>query len=295
MKPSIEIGVDDPRFADSKLASLAPTLSALFVRGQLPSHPGVAVVGTRAPSQQALRYASLLAEAIVAAGFAVWSGGALGIDAAAHEGALAAGGPTVLVSGGGLDRPYPTAHRSLYARVLARGALVSIVPDGAPVMKHTLLGRNAVLAALTVATVVVECPVDSGARSTAAAARRLGLPVHIAAQPPWSPFAPAVREELRLGARPFFDTDDLLASLGARRTAPPSPGQLALPLSSTLPEVGSVGARLLDVLRRGPRHPDALADELCLPVATVSQALVMLCLDGHAEQVGGLFFVANGR
>jgi DNA processing protein len=144
----------------------------------------------------------------------LWSGGALGIDAAAHEGALDAGGRTVLVAGGALDAPYPACHRGLYERVEASGGtLVSLLADGHRPRPWIFLERNRLLAALTIGTVIVECPLKSGARSTAAAARHLERPVWIAAQPPWEPaLALAVREEVRLGAKLLFSVDDLLAA-----------------------------------------------------------------------------------
>lgn len=200
----------------SRLGELRSPPAALYVRGVWPQEPGVAVVGTRKPGREAEHFARELGATLARAGLSLWSGGALGIDAAAHEGALEAGGVTVLVAGGALDLPYPACHRGLYARIEASGgALVSLLADGQRPRRWAFLERNRVLAALTIATVVVECPLKSGARSTAAAARQLGRPVWVATQPPWAPeLALAVREEIRLGATPLFSVDDLLASLG---------------------------------------------------------------------------------
>ncbi|HEU4405836.1 MAG TPA: DNA-processing protein DprA [Polyangiaceae bacterium] len=199
-----------------RLDELRSPPAALYVRGVWPPEPGVAVVGTRKPGREAERFARELGATLARAGLTLWSGGALGIDAAAHEGALEAGGVTVLVAGGSLDAPYPACHGGLYGRVEASGgALVSLLADGLRPRRWVFLERNRVLAALTLATVVVECPLKSGARSTAAAARHLGRPVWVAAQPPWARgLALAVREEIRLGATPLFSVDDLLASLG---------------------------------------------------------------------------------
>src|SRR5262249_11445897 len=115
----------------------------LYVRGTLPARPGVAVVGTRQASEHACAFTRNLAAALVGDGLAVWSGGAGGIDAAAHEATLDAGGAPVLVAGGGLDRPYPPEHTALFDRVLARGgALVARVPDGTPPSRPGFLQRN---------------------------------------------------------------------------------------------------------------------------------------------------------
>jgi DNA processing protein len=205
----------------SRLFELRRPPPTIYLRGSLPAGSGVAVVGTRRPGAEAERFARWLGARLARAGVAVWSGGALGIDAAAHEGALEAGGVTVLVAGGALDAPYPACHRGLYERVeAAGGALVSLLADGQRPRPWGFLERNRVLAALTTCTVVVECPLKSGARSTAAAARHLGRPVWVAAQPPWAPrLAAAVREEVRLGAQLLLRADDLLASLGGAASA----------------------------------------------------------------------------
>src|SRR3954470_7263447 len=109
---STAIPPDDPAYPVA-LAALA-TPPTLYVRGRLPAGPGVAIVGTREASLAARAFTRTLATALAAEGLAIWSGGAVGIDAAAHEAALDAGGITVLVAGGGLDRPYPSQHRDLF-------------------------------------------------------------------------------------------------------------------------------------------------------------------------------------
>ena len=209
-------------------ASYPPALTALdspvlYVRGRLPEIPGVAIVGTRQPTDEARAFTRMLATALVHEGIAIWSGGAAGIDAAAHEAALDAGGITVLVAGGGLDRPYPPQHRSLFERVVARGgALVARVPDGTPPMAPWFLQRNEVLAALTAGTVVVQAGLVSGARSTAAAARRLGRPLCVVPHTPWDERGRGCAYELARGAQAICSAADVLAALGRR---PPIPRQ----------------------------------------------------------------------
>src|SRR4051812_18476498 len=123
---SLRVLPGDPAYPAELGAAGAPPL---YLRGPLPARPGVAVVGTREPSDQALAFTRALVLELGQAGLAIWSGGARGIDAAAHEAALEAGVPTVVVAGGGLDRPYPPEHAPLYARVLAGGgALCARVP-----------------------------------------------------------------------------------------------------------------------------------------------------------------------
>lgn len=137
----------------------------------------VAVVGARAATAYGEHCAAEFAYGLARQDVTVVSGGAFGIDAAVHRGALAADGVTVLVSAGGLDRPYPPAHRNLYEQVRKRGLLISESPPGAAPHKHRFLTRNRIIAALSAATVVVEAAPRSGALNTAAHCRLIGRPV----------------------------------------------------------------------------------------------------------------------
>ena len=137
----------------------------------------VALVGSRAPSPYGERLASDFGYGLARQDVVVVSGGAYGIDAAAHRGALAADGVSVLVSAGGLDRPYPQAHRNLYDRTAELGLLVSERPPGSAPHRQRFLSRNRLIAALGTSTVVVEAGQRSGALNTAGHARDLGRPV----------------------------------------------------------------------------------------------------------------------
>ncbi|MFB4316769.1 DNA-processing protein DprA [Actinomadura sp. 21ATH] len=134
----------------------------------------VAVVGSRAASPYGLRVAADLAAELAERGWTVISGGALGIDAAAHRGALAAGGPTVAVFANGVDVPYPAANDGLFAEMARCAVLVSESPPGTHPQRRRFLVRNRVIAALSRGTLIVEAELRSGALNTAAWARRLG-------------------------------------------------------------------------------------------------------------------------
>lgn len=261
----------------------------------------MAVVGTRRPSLEGGRYARALAAALVEAGHVVWSGGALGVDLAAHEGSLSAGGRTVLVAGGGLNARYPCSEVRLFERVLAqRGALLAIVPDEAPPQRWSFLARNAVLAAMTAVTVVVEAPLRSGARSTASAARKLGRPVWIASQPPWSPFAATVQDELQRGARLLLDTSRLLAELASLATndgsvvaqvqRDPSAALAAHTThSATMAVPEGLGGQLVEALRGGPLALGDLCERLGTSVPQVLAQVSLLALAGVVQYgPGGL-------
>ncbi len=162
--------------------ALPPRLDALgwshplHVRGVAPGgEPAIAIVGARAATREGMERAGHVARHLASRGVHVISGGALGIDGAAHRGALAAGGRTTVVLGCGVDVAYPARHASLFAEVVARGgALVSLLPDDMPPRPATFPQRNPLIAALADAVIVIEADVRSGSLSTAAAAKRLG-------------------------------------------------------------------------------------------------------------------------
>jgi DNA processing protein len=144
----------------------------------------VAIVGSRAATQYGAVVASELATDLSLAGWTVISGGAYGIDAAAHRGALVAGGNTAAVLACGVDSVYPRGHVDLFERICAGGGvLLAELPPGATPTKPRFLQRNRVIAALTRGTVVVEAQLRSGALNTAAHSRRLGRPVMVVPGP----------------------------------------------------------------------------------------------------------------
>lgn len=156
-----------------------PLPPALFVWGDPVAlqEPAVAIVGTRGASTYGKACSRKFAETAARAGATVVSGGALGIDAAAHEGALEAGGRTVAVLGSGVDVVYPAAHAGLFDRIRDRGALVSQFACGAGPNGYKFLVRNGLIAALATVVVVIEAPEGSGALNTANAAAELGRQV----------------------------------------------------------------------------------------------------------------------
>jgi DNA processing protein len=296
-------------------AALSPLgAPVLYLRGRLPALPGVAIVGTRQPSEEAVAFARTLAGALALEGIAIWSGGAVGIDAAAHEGALDGGGVTVLVAGGGLDRPYPAQHRGLFARVVDRGgALLARVPDGTPPMAPWFLARNEVLAALTIATIVVQAGLASGARSTAAAARRLGRTLLIVPHAPWDERGRGCAHELARGATAVTSARDVLEALGrpppppAKRPRGPTPSRsLTLALDRTtvsldrgagsppaLPsrlEPNPNEAAVLASLGSAALHVDEICERAGLGAHEVTPALLTLTLGAVVVEGPAGFF-----
>jgi DNA processing protein len=254
---------------------------------------GLGVVGSRAATAYGELVTADLAYGVAARGVTVVSGGAYGIDAAAHRAALAAGGQTVLVSAGGLDRPYPPGNAALYERVSASGAVLSESPPGATPQRHRFLSRNRLIAALSTATLVVEAAHRSGAANTAAHAVAQGRPLLAVPGPVTSPMSAGCHELIRRERDPAVlvtCVDDLLAVVGAVGegigiTGAGSSGER--PEASSPDELGALdptARRVLDGLPgRGWAPPDAIAVRSGVPVREVLQALPMLELAGLVQ------------
>jgi len=215
---------------------LVPPL-ALWVRGAAEFSTvgvrSVAVVGSRAATAYGEHVASEFSYGLAQHEVVVVSGGAYGIDAAAHRGALAADGVSVLVSAGGLDRPYPSGHRNLYDRIAERGLLVSERPPGSAPHRQRFLSRNRLIAALGTATLVVEAAHRSGALNSAGYARDLGRAVLAVPGPVTSAMSAGCHRLIRRDddpARLVTSVADVLAYCGTleleQRDAPAA-GKLA--------------------------------------------------------------------
>jgi DNA processing protein len=196
----------------------------LWVRGSAEARlallRSVAIVGSRASTPYGERVALAMAGDLASAGWTVVSGGAYGIDAAAHRGAIAVDGMTVAVLACGVDVAYPRAHDALFATILDHGLLISEVPPGEPPARFRFLERNRLIAALTRGTVVVEASMRSGALSTAARAESLGRIVMGVPGPVTSIASSGVHEALRSGALLVTcaqDVSDLLGPMEATR------------------------------------------------------------------------------
>jgi len=236
-------------------------LAGLWVAGDLAclAAPTVAIVGTRAPSDDGRRLAQQFARDLGAAGVCVISGLALGIDAAAHGGALAAGAPTVGVLGGGHDRFFPPRNADLARRVIAGGgAVLSPYPPEHPAFPWQFLARNGIVAALADGVVVVEAAARSGALNTASWAADRGVPVMAVPGDVGRPKVAGCLALIRDGATLVRDAADVLAQLGIAARAVTAPGPAA---SSDDPAAD----RILRLLRDGPADADAVVAASDLP------------------------------
>jgi DNA processing protein len=252
-------------------------------RWPAPEGPRVAIVGSRLPSPYGEAVAEQLGAELARAGAIVISGLALGIDAAAHRGALLGGGVTVAVMGTGVDVVYPAAHSKLAEEILAAGgALVSQFPDGTTPHRHNFPARNWTMAALSDVVVVVEAAEGSGALITAEAALELHKEVMAVPGSVFSPLSVGTHALIRDGAGLVQNARDVLAALGVIREvlddplAPPRSLGLKLP-----PGRDGILSHLSDVLALSAAE---IARKLQLPVAEVLGRLTALELDGAVRR-----------
>ena len=270
----------------ARLRALGDAPKKVWIRGELPSRPSVAIVGTRRASREALVFTERLAFELGRAGVPIVSGGAEGIDAAAHRGALEAGVATVVVHGTSLRDLYPPKHRRMFAQILeAGGAWLSETPIGAPALGFRFLKRNRLIAALAELVVVVQAPVRSGALSTARFARALDRPVLAVPAAPWDPRGEGTLALLAEAARMCRAPVDVLELLGL-------PGIPIDPPRAEHPRGSSDAELVHTALMETPAHVDDLVASTGLTAAKISVALVELSIAGRARQDGGVWRAA---
>ncbi|TYK48319.1 DNA-processing protein DprA [Actinomadura decatromicini] len=246
----------------------------------------VAVVGSRAASPYGMRAASDFASELADRGWTVISGGALGIDAAAHRGALAADGRTVAVFANGVDVPYPASNEGLFAEIARRSLLVSESPPGTHPHRLRFLIRNRVIAALSRGTLVVEAEARSGALNTAAWAARLGRMVMAVPGPITSRTSVGCHRLLREeNATVITRTEEIIETVGRLGTdlAPP-PHTPVFPRDRLEPVTRSV---LEAFPARGAVGPAQLAVKAGMDLPTVNAKLGLLAAAGFVERAPG--------
>ncbi len=274
--------LEQPEFPEP-LSSVDHGPSALFLWGDDTGlhAPKVAIVGTRDASPYGKACAMKFAEAFAKAGVTVVSGGALGIDAAAHEGALQAGGRTIAVLGTGVDVAYPAAHRGLFERIRGSGLLVSQFAVGTKAQPYRFPIRNHLIAALSTAVVVIEAPGGSGAILTANAAAELGRDVFVVPGPITQPSFRGSHALIRDGAALTDHPEQVLDAIG-----------VAEPLefrSGGDSEYSEAQRRILEALRERPLPPELLAERTGLPVGELLAELTELEMAGAVQRDSGLF------
>jgi DNA processing protein len=276
-------------FDSSGPSQLAPPL-ALWVRGParldaLCGH-AVAVVGARAATSYGAHVAAELGSGLADRGCTVVSGAAIGIDGAAHRGALGVEGPTVAVLACGIDRAYPASHQLLLERIAASGLVVSEYPPGGVPGRHRFLVRNRLIAGLAAGTVVVEAGLRSGAQRTASDALALGRPVMAVPGPVTSAMSVGCHRLIRDGALLVTRSDEVLEAVApiGMHLAEPAPREAGRPTDG----LDAAAALVHDALpARVARDTRWLALESGVPIGAVRVALVALERRGLVEHREG--------
>jgi DNA processing protein len=287
---------------------------ALFVAGEaaLLWHPAVAIVGSRAATPGGRDNAATFARALARDGFAVASGMAAGVDAAAHEATLAVGGLTIAVLGTGPDIAYPRSHAALHARIAADGVIVSEHLPGTEARAPHFPSRNRILAGLALGTLVVEAAERSGALITARLAAEAGREVLAVPGSIHNPLARGCHRLIRDGAA-LVETpaevaaalapaaQDLAAALRHRlqtpicRTAPvagaapPAPAAARAAIGTTDPASDHDYQNLWQALGHDPTGMDQLVARTGLTPAEVSSMLLLMELDGRVTAQHGRY------
>jgi len=265
---------------------------ALFVSGSVEtlSLPQLAIVGSRKATPGGIDNARNFARYLASHGFCITSGLALGIDAAAHTGALAAKGKTIAVCGSGPDQIYPARHQELAASICETGALVSEFPPGTPPRSENFPQRNRIISGLSVGTLVVEAGLRSGALITARNAGEQGREVFAIPGSIHNPMSKGCHRLIRQGAKLVETAQDigeeltgLLDEMRQHILFKPSS---AVVEASPDPEYES----LLEAMGWDPVSADLLLERTQLTADQVSSMLLILELDGKIKPLsGGLY------
>jgi DNA processing protein len=267
----------------------------LYVQGQLSALQGarlVAVVGSRNPTPQGAENARRFACALSAAGVTVVSGLALGVDGAAHLGALEGGSPTLAVVGTGLDRVYPKRHLELAHRIAAQGALISEYPLGTPPLAPNFPKRNRIIAGLSQGTLVVEAALQSGSLITAELATQMGREVFAVPGSIHAAQSKGCHALIRQGAKLVESAQDILEDL---RYVLPTPPDRHPTADDTVVNASDPPGSLLAAMGFDPVGLDALQARTGWATPDLQAQLLELELDGQVQRLPGALFQRMAR
>jgi DNA processing protein len=250
----------------------------LYVKGSTAylNHPAFAVVGSRNATPQGLKNAEAFAQALSEAGWCVVSGLALGVDGAAHHGALNGPGSTIAVVGTGLDIVYPARHRQLAHDICSKGAIVSEFPLGEPSKAANFPRRNRIISGLARGVLVVEANLESGSLITAKLAGEQGREVFAIPGSIHSPLSKGCHRLIKQGAKLVDNIQDILEELGGAPISQTSPG---VPEEATHPLLVHMGFEAV--------ASDTLSQRSGLTSDQVSAMLLTLELEGKVASLPG--------
>ena len=272
------VGDSDYPAALAALPDAPPVLSAIGDLG-LPARPTLAIVGARDASLAGRRFAADLAASLGRAGFAIASGLARGIDAAAHEAALDTG--TIAVLAGGIDQVYPPQNEGLQRAIAERGLLLAETPLGTPPIARSFPRRNRIVSGLSAGVIVIEAAERSGSLITAQRALEQGREVFVVPGSPMDPRYGGSNTLIRDGAILVRDANDIISVFGKPQSRPQvfeKPLQISHHTET---------ATVLEALGAVPTAVDELVRRCQVSAATVAEVLLALELEGRLERHRG--------
>ncbi len=257
----------------------------LYARGQLMADDDLClgVVGTRKASKSGWDAANELAQELARHGITIVSGLAHGIDAAAHRGALAAGGRTIAVMGAGIDIIYPRENTEIAAEIMENGAIISELPVGSPPLRTNFTQRNRIISGLSHGVLVAEAPERSGALNTADHALAQGRDVFAVPHSYYNVNGRGCNRLIQDGAMLVMDARDILETLNITFQAAQAQQQ-----AEQIQPADETESAILAQLDSEPIHVDEIVRETRLPAATVSGTLALLELKGLVESAGAM-------
>ncbi len=265
------------------LRSLPDRPLVLYIRGNLPDADDkcLAIVGTRKASRYGWDAANQLARQLAEQGITIVSGLAQGIDAAAHRGALTAGGRTIAVVATGIDRVYPRENSDLAEEIVADGAIISEMPLGTAPLAKNFPQRNRLISGLSLGLLVAEAPTKSGALNTVSHAIDQGRDVFAVPHNIFSPTGRGCNLLIQEGAKMVVEVDDILDELDlSHRNVQTRIQAREIQPANELEDI------IYQQLSADPVHVDLIVRQTQLPTATVTSTLTMLELKGLAESTG---------
>jgi len=289
------VTIQDPRYPEL-LKQIADPPGLIFVQGDvdLLSQWQLAIVGSRNPSASGVDASYEFARYLAQGGISITSGLAIGIDAAAHKGALSAGGKTIAVVGTGLDRVYPAKHRELAHEIADSGAIISEFALGTPPKAENFPRRNRLISGLSLGTLVIEAAIRSGSLITARMAMEQGREVFAIPGSIHNPLARGCHKLIREGAKLVETATDILEELGALAGVQQPIIENTRQAVSEPQELDKDYQCLLENLGYDPIQIDVLIERCGLTADVVSSMLLLLELQGQVESLPGGRYVQIG-
>ncbi len=296
------ISIEDEEYP-ALLKNINDAPPILYVKGKITKtdNLAIAIVGARRCSLYGGEQASRFAHLLSAAGFTICSGMARGIDSAAHQGAIAAGGRTIAVLGCGLSHIYPPENKKLFEEIIASGAVVSELPLRTEPLGDNFPARNRIIAGLSLGTIVVEAGYNSGGLITAEFALEYEREVMAVPGKIDSPLSKGTHKLIKEGAKLVETIEDITDALGfvgenVKEQAVSAARKAEEKLGATLFDVGSLNLNdneraIYEYLNKEPLHIDQIAGDTGLEAGIINSNLISLQLKGVIKQLPGSFYV----